>query len=102
MTKQYTLVTKTVTVIDGNSTRPNNGNVFSSLVEGAVGSEKEKDDTNYTFHNFHSPSELISRVSNISKGDTTRVHKIFTMDHDGNTIELTIGFNNGLLDLIVK
>jgi hypothetical protein len=56
-------------------------------------------DEKYLFKNFTGSDEVIAYVSNMSKGNH-KVHKIFRMMWTGETDEMTIGFNNGRLDLI--
>ncbi len=53
----------------------------------------------YFFKNFNNPDDLIAYVSQMSKG-TNKVHKILKMYLNGDTIEMTIGFDDGRLGLI--
>lgn len=56
-------------------------------------------DSKYGFKYFDTPHDLINYVSNLSKGDS-KVHKIVILDYTGKTTEMTIGFNEGHLDLV--
>jgi hypothetical protein len=53
----------------------------------------------FTLKNFKESSEVISYVSELSKGNH-KVYKIFSMLWTGETQEMTIGFENGKLSLI--
>ena len=53
----------------------------------------------YLFRNFSDPSEVITYISNMSKGDD-KVHKIICMNCDAGVKEMTIGFSDGKISLV--
>ena len=56
-------------------------------------------DDKYGFKNFDNKQDLVTYVSNLSRGDD-KVHKIVSLDYTGATKEMTIGFKDGHLELI--
>jgi hypothetical protein len=54
----------------------------------------------YFFQNFTKSEKVIETVSSMAEG--LRVYKIFKLEVNGRVTELTVGFDNGRLNLIRK
>ena len=61
--------------------------------------EKNRGTERYLMKFFDNPQDLMSYVNNMMNGDN-KVLKIFSLDYLGKTVEKTIKFANGRLDLI--
>jgi hypothetical protein len=60
---------------------------------------KDNEDQRYSMKLFEDEREVLNYVSNMSAGDV-KVHKIFILNHEGQTRDKTIAFKNGQLELV--
>jgi hypothetical protein len=72
---------------------------FQYTIVGII-TDKDPKEERFFFTSYGTPESVLTYISNMSKG-TNKVHAIYRMDVAGEVVQMTVGFKDGRLGLII-